>query len=100
MVAGYQFPDASNPTAVTGTPAPPATVTNNPTIIKIQFHRQSDISILTNKVAPYVAPVGTWGAYEVANSGSCADDTNSCDARFLFLIDAMMIAKHIPFISA
>ena len=33
---GYQFPDASNPTAVTGTPAPPATVS---TI----FHTQNQV---------------------------------------------------------
>ena len=35
-----------------------------------------------NKVAPYVAPVGTWGDFEDSGGGSCATETDTCDARF------------------
>ena len=39
---GYQFPDASNPTAVTGTPAPPATVStilhNQSRVLPCEFY--------------------------------------------------------------
>ena len=36
-----------------------------------------------HQVAPYVAPVGSWGEYEQASvGGSCADDLNTCDTRF------------------
>ena len=38
-----------------------------------------------NKVAPYVAPVGTWGDFEDSGGGSCADETDTCDARFFLL---------------
>ena len=35
------------------------------------------------KVAPYVAPIGTWGDFEDSGGGSCATETDTCDARFL-----------------
>ena len=35
-----------------------------------------------NKVAPYVAPAGTWGDFEDSGGGSCATETDTCDARF------------------
>ena len=35
------------------------------------------------KVAPYVAPIGTWGDFVDSGGGSCATETDTCDARFL-----------------
>ena len=38
------------------------------------------------QVAPYVAPVATWGDYEVSSGGgSCANDPETCDTRFIFI---------------
>ena len=38
------------------------------------------------QVAPYVAPVASWGDYEQASGGgSCADDPNTCDTRFTII---------------
>ena len=37
------------------------------------------------KVAPYVAPIGTWGDFVDSGGGSCATETDTCDARFSLL---------------
>ena len=45
---------------------------------------KSVLFIITQQVAPYVALEASWGDYAQASvGGSCADDLNTCDTRFL-----------------
>ena len=51
------------------------------------------------KVAPYVAPVASWGDFEQSNDGgSCADDTDTCDTRFIIIIFIVVIMMIISII--
>ena len=50
-----------------------------------QRHTQNHNYKHKHQVAPYVAPVGTWGDFVNSGGGSCATETDTCDARFSLL---------------